>query len=249
MLAELRIELDSENLDYRQSSNLQGVIMESIFPEYADHLHRSTLNPYSQCLIKEKEKKIWYIRTITEEAYENVLLPMAQKKEIEIKGGKVKAKVLKREIELYSEEDLMREFYEERCPRYFTLDFLTPTAFKRDDKYVNYPELRLLYGSLMRKYSAASGMWNMEDEETLEQLTESSGIIQYKLQTMPFPLEKVKIYGFRGTVCIHVRGPETMARYVRLLLRFGRFSGVGIKTGMGMGAVHFAEWREKDERR
>jgi CRISPR-associated endoribonuclease Cas6 len=28
-----------------------------------------------------------------------------------------------------------------------------------------------------------------------------------------------------------------MARYLRLLLSFGEFSGVGIKTAMGMGAM------------
>ena len=28
-----------------------------------------------------------------------------------------------------------------------------------------------------------------------------------------------------------------MARYARLLMRFGNYSGVGIKTAMGMGAI------------
>ena len=35
MYAELQMELETKEINYRQSSNLQGVIMENISPEYA----------------------------------------------------------------------------------------------------------------------------------------------------------------------------------------------------------------------
>ena len=34
-----------------------------------------------------------------------------------------------------------------------------------------------------------------------------------------------------------IDGTDTMARYARLLARFGEYSGVGIKTAVGMGAL------------
>lgn len=49
-----------------------------------------------------------------------------------------------------------------------------------------------------------------------------------------------------GNICIHIKGPETMARYVRMLAKFGEFSGVGIKTGMGMGAMKYIRRNEDD---
>ena len=53
-----------------------------------------------------------------------------------------------------------------------------------------------------------------------------------------------------GKIGIKVKGSETIARYIRLLFHFGEFSGVGIKTGMGMGAIRCGvyAWRdiEKD---
>ena len=52
MFAELRMELKAENLNYRKSSNLQGVIMEHIDEGYAEKLHRKSVNPYSQFFIK-----------------------------------------------------------------------------------------------------------------------------------------------------------------------------------------------------
>lgn len=86
----------------------------------------------------------------------------------------------------------------------------------------------------------------MYDEDTLEELVTQSEIVRYRLQTIPFPLEKTNITGFIGNICIHIKGPETMARYVRMLAKFGEFSGVGIKTGMGMGAMKYIRRNEDD---
>ena len=36
MYAELQMELETKEINYRQSSNLQGVIMENISPEYVN---------------------------------------------------------------------------------------------------------------------------------------------------------------------------------------------------------------------
>ena len=244
MYAKLRIELDSSQISYQQSSNLQGVLMEQIDTDYAQELHQYSLNPYSQYVVKEKDKTVWYICTVYEEAYENIILPLEELKQITIRRKEITTNVVGRSIEILEESELMKQFYEESCDRYLNLQFCTPTAFKRDGKYVNYPDLRLVYGSLMRKYSAASEELDMYDEETLEELVRNSEIIRYRLQTMPFPLEKVQINGFVGNVCIKIKGTETLANYIRLLCRFGEYSGVGIKTSMGMGAMQLHR-REK----
>ncbi len=244
MYAKLRIELDSSQISYQQSSNLQGVLMEQIDTDYAQELHQYSLNPYSQYVVKEKDKIVWYICTVNEEAYENIILPLEELKQITIRRKEITTNVVGRSIEILEESELMKQFYEESCDRYLNLQFCTPTAFKRDGKYVNYPDLRLVYGSLMRKYSAASEELDMYDEETLEELVRNSEIIRYRLQTMPFPLEKVQINGFVGNVCIKIKGTETLANYIRLLCRFGEYSGVGIKTSMGMGAMQLHR-REK----
>ena len=258
MYAKLRIELDSSQISYQQSSNLQGVLMEQIDTDYAQELHQYSLNPYSQYVVKEKDKTVWYICTVNEEAYENIILPLEELKQITIRSRVM----IQDSYDLHSMTGIVillryvirGTFFVEGCgavlyavrfiPQYGLLQFCTPTAFKRDGKYVNYPDLRLVYGSLMRKYSAASEELNMYDEETLEELVRNSEIIRYRLQTMPFPLEKVQINGFVGNVCIKIKGTETMANYIRLLCRFGEYSGVGIKTSMGMGAMQLHR-REK----
>ena len=172
--------------------------------------------------------------------------PMAKLNEMNIKKKQLLAPIKRKNVELYDESNLIKEFYDKKCERYLEVNFLTPTAFKRDGKYMIYPDLQLIYGSLMRKYSELSAELNMIDEDTLTELTEKSEIRRYRLQTVAFPLEKVQITGFVGSICIHMGGTDTLAKYARMLLKFGEFSGIGIKTGIGMGAIKYGR-REKDE--
>ena len=240
MYAELRMELYSDRINYQQSSNLQGVIMETIDPIYAEKMHTNRINPYSQCIVKE-DRPVWYVKTLTEESYENIIVPLTKLEKIVIRKKGLEAELCNRKEKFISENELLKDFYEKSCGRYFKVHFLTPTAFKSGGKYIFYPDLRLIYQSLMQKYSASSNEWEMVDEETLEAISERSEIIKFRLQTVPFPIEKVRITGFCGQITIKVTGPETLARYVRMLLQFGEFSGIGIKTAMGMGAIQYSQ--------
>ena len=82
MYAQLKLELEADDIDYKKSSNLQGILMENIDTEYAGILHGNQLNPYSQCLIRENGKNIWCIKTLTEEAYEQIIRPMSEVKSV-----------------------------------------------------------------------------------------------------------------------------------------------------------------------
>lgn len=246
MYARLKIELESQEIDIRQSSNFQGILMEQIDTQYAEWLHGNQLHPYSQFLVREEGKTFWCVNTLTSEAYDKILCPLQKLEQVNMRKKETVLKLGERQISLCNEKELVREFYEDSCPRYLEVRFVTPTAFKQDGKYVIYPDLRLIFASLMRKYSEASEGMEMADEDTLEELSENCEIVRYHLRTVPFPLEKVRIHGFTGYIRIRVKGPETLARYVRLLLRFGEFSGTGIKTGIGMGAMQYIR-REKDD--
>ena len=245
MYAELKMELDNETLDYKQSSNLQGVIMEHIEEEYAEILHQSNLKPYSQCVVKQDDKRIWYIRTVTQEAYKKMIIPLSQLNEFEIKNGQVHVNIVRRNFETRAENELLKEFYEIPANRFLNLTFQTPTAFKSNGKYVFYPDIRMIYQSLMMKYTASSEEMDMIDEDTLEQLTQNSEIVRYHLRSMSFPLEGVNIPGFVGSIRLKIKGTDTMARYARMLMKYGQYSGVGIKTAMGMGAIRLMEQGEK----
>lgn len=250
MLAELRMELEinKPGFGYYQSSNMQGVLMEVIDSSYAEYLHRQGLNPYSQYIVSG-EKCEWVIKTLTQEAFHHMIMPLLDENFIDfnIEKKDIDVKVCKKTLQTMEKQELMDEFYQKECNRYIDLEFLTPTSFKSNGRYVIMPDVKFIFQSLMNKYSAASSEMDMYDEDTLEQLVQNSNIIQYKLRSVYFPIEGIKIPSFKGELGIKVNGTATMAKYARLLTRFGEYSGIGIKTAMGMGGVKRKERRKKDD--
>ena len=93
----------------------------------------------------------------------------------------------------------------------------------------------------MNKYDAAVGRETMVDVDTLDQLCENADIIRYDLKSVNFALEGVKIPAFIGKVTMS--GTQTMTNFATMLFRFGEYSGVGIKTALGMGYIKILKER------
>ena len=231
MVGRLELILDNKEIDYKNSSNLQGVIMENIDNEYADILHTQGYNPYSQYVYTKDNKVIWCINTLDEKAYDDKF------NEFTIKNRETPIKVIEKRLQKKSKNSFLEEFYNVKGDKYYNIQFITPTSFKSNGRYMIFPDLRLMYKSLMKKYSAASTDMDMYDEDTLERLIESSEITRYRLQSTVFPLEGVVIPSYKGSLSIRLNGNDTISRYARLLFSFGEYSGIGIKSSIGMGAL------------
>lgn len=239
MLAKLVLHLESQgDIGYYQSSNLQGVLMQQIDSQYAAKMHEQGLNPYSQYLVG-KEDKNWVITALSQEAYEHIIIPLYDTKFCSFLLEKKEIFVTIKDKELITKprQELLDIFYGDTTKRCVTLRFLTPTAFKSNNHYVIIPEVRYIYQSLMNKYSATSDDLDMFDMDTLEELSARSYISQYRLKSVHFPLEGVRVPAFIGELTIRITGNDTLARYANMLFAFGEYSGIGIKTSMGMGAM------------
>ncbi len=242
MPANLRIQIEPEpgkKISYQMSSGMHGMLMEMIPPDQAAKLHEQGLRPYSQYLALEGDEVYWNINTLNDEAFRTIILPLLdeKKKSFLLKKHDLKLTVKERRLKQVTEKSAAEIFYGKDSGRYFRLKFLTPTAFKQNGRYTNYPDLRCIYQSLMNRYDAVSERESFFDEDVLKQLTDDSSIQRYHLRSTFFSLEGVRIPSFYGWILIRVSGTQTMANFVDLLFRFGEYSGVGIKTGLGMGAV------------
>ena len=238
MLASLSMLLDGKGIDYRKSSVLQGVLMERLDTAYVDFLHNQQMHPYSQYVSMTEDGPVWHIQTLNAEAYENIIQKfMDGTDSFTLRHSGQEVFIRDQHVELLDKADLLEAFYHEQAGRSFTMEFLTPAAFRQNGHYVILPDIRLLCQSLMMKYTASSGRIDMMDEEALEQMADNCFLTRHRIQSKPFPLEGTSIPGLIGTVTFRCKGTETMARYLRLLLSFGEFSGVGIKTAIGMGAM------------
>ncbi len=238
MLARLTLYLEETDLSYQKMSLFHGALMELLPPEYAEVLHQSQLHPYTQHLEKRDEGWRWIVSCLNREAAEHIIQKvLMNQQEIYIRRDDRRIRIIRKVYEEISYQELMRRFYEGYGQNYISLQFLTPTAFKQQGSYTFYPDLRCIYQSLMNKYDSAVESETMCDEETLEQLCHDSRIVEYNLRSVKYHLEGARIPSFVGRIKIKLSGTRTMADFANLLFEFGEYSGVGIKTSLGMGAI------------
>lgn len=238
MLAKLDLKLKStEKISYQMSSLFHGFLMERIPEEYAAYLHQSRLHPYTQHLEMREKEWHWIICGLNETAAQYIIKDaVLDLNSLELRKKQLQIDIIGRDYSERKQKELSDFFYTTQSERYTELHFLTPTAFKRSGSYLFYPDIRCLYQSLMNKYDAVTADESMIDEEVLTHLCENTQIIRYDLKSVYFYLEKARIPAFIGKIMLKLSGTQTMANFARLLFEFGTYSGVGIKTALGMGA-------------
>lgn len=247
MLTKIEFKLTSSSeLSFQMSSLFHGALMELLPVEYADYLHTSQLHPYTQHLERRDGEWYWIVSCLNDEANSIIIKKTLQEtKMIELKKHHINVFLEPVNIKSITEKEMMGRFYKEDSAKYIQIHFVSPTAFKQKGQYVFYPNIRCIFQSLMSKYDAAVGENQMLDEETLKQLSDHAMITRYDLKSVSFSLEGVRIPAFVGKITIKMRGTQTMANFANMLIQFGEFSGVGIKTTLGMGAIKIIDVRSK----
>lgn len=250
MLAKIKMYLsDRECENYSLSLHitplLRGVLMSVIDSDYASALHMGGLNPYSMSFTKEDELWCWTVNTVGKEAYDKVITALLDDSfnsfVLEHKNNNVKIKITEKSLVIERLESITGISLFEDTSKIIKVCFETPTAFKRNGEYINYPDLFLIYHSLMKKGELLSEGVSFYDQEMLENLIENSKITSYNLRTVNFYFEGYKANGFIGSIAICVNGPVIMRSFVKSLLKIGTYLGVGIKSAYGMGKIKIIE--------
>ena len=242
MLQRLYLKLDLDK-DFVSKTMLgeafHGVLMERLDTNAAYQLHQQKTNPYSQFLHIQREDVIWTIQTLTKEAGQQIIMPLTTDKFMNFHLRRISRdiKIINKDHSLVPMKDLVNQFYFGKGERILRIRFLTPTSFKRCGEYIFYPDLRLLFGSLMRKHSYICEGSGEEDTETLDSLVKNTDIVRYDLKSVYSEIGSVRLPAFCGMVVLKFSGPQSLINYAHFLLRFGEYSGVGIKCALGMGAM------------
>lgn len=235
--------LKERHLSQNISSLLQGVLMEQINPIYGEKLHLSQLKPYSQQILMLEDKMLWKINTLDEEAKKEIIEPLMVDNfcELYLRHKDLTLKIQQKEVNEISEQLLLEKTFFATCERIVKIEFVSPTAFKRDGSYVFYPTPRLIFQSLMNKYDACSQTNQIYSDELLVDIENQVMIVDYKLRSLRFHLEGITIPSFKGEVTFKVNGPQQLVNIIHLLLWYGEYSGVGIKSAIGMGGIRRIE--------
>lgn len=239
MIAQVKIYFSKNaELNYNMSSLMQGIIMENVTPEFAEREHISGIRTYSQYLTRENDTWVWVINTLGNAAKENIIDRITDIKKYYIKNKDMYITAENVNVKITSFDELFQKNYfaGEKQTQYVSMGLITPTAFKSDDMYINYPTVKLLLTSMINKYNALSDVTKLDDDLS-ERLAKKIYIANYNLRSTLFCLEGVKIPSFWGRITLKVNGGKSMISLINMLTEFAQYSGIGIKSAMGMGAV------------
>ncbi len=117
------------------------------------------------------------------------------------------------------------------------LTFHSATAFKQKKQYQNIPSTHLLFQSLSRKWNEAfpTAMIEDQDGKGIESMAQGVYFKDYFLKQEKYLLKNQEISGFVGKLQLGFRLSGFHLELCKALLEFGNYSGVGIKTALGMG--------------
>lgn len=244
MLTKLEIEFkkdDNIKLNLNAGSLMQGALMELINPDYAEYLHQNGLHPYSQYIYKDKAKQcyVWKISTLNKDAKSEIIDKLASINSIYLKHNDTTLNVEKANIvKSISYKDLANEYMlKNEASKKFVVRFVTPTTFKSQGNYINFPHIHNIYSSLLTKWNSFSSEVSLKDTDTQNHLINYTSMAGYKLRSTKYQMESVKINSFLGEICLMVKGPLTLVSIANLLFAFSEFSGIGAKTATGMGGI------------
>ena len=244
---ELQIQLPQDiRVNSSMGSVFHGVLMDIIGSETANWLHaQNESRPFGQCVYfnRELNQPIWRLSALSQEAAERIIDPMLNMLNSDIllkqKGYAVTVEsIISDKISSYQQlaDDV---FLSDEIPNGGSINFLTPTSFKREGNYVVMPELYLIFQSLLKRWNYFSPKNKLLEQDLEIELARSCFISSYALHSQVFSLENSKITGFKGNMNIRFRANEMVRRILGMLLSYSQYSGIGIKTALGMGAVDY----------
>ena len=222
------------------SSLMHGLIMEHIDTDYAEQIHSQQLRVFSQAVRFENGKNYWTITTLNDEAYEKIMLPL-----LSMSSGEVVQKddtlfFESAEISNTSYEKLFTKHYIYSEPsRYIKLETLTPVAFKVDGRYINIPSPFLILSGIAKRFDKDCDIHETVYESLFADIERNISFSSFDLHSASFPVERVRIPAFQGAVTLRLSGNETFCRYINMISDYASFSGIGIKTALGMGEIRY----------
>ena len=223
-------------------SVLHGMLMEYVDKDYVESLHEQALRPYSQYLTfdREREALLWRISALNKQAMDEVLAPafaLPMSVHLKQKGW---------DLQILGKNYIRNTSYEKLAEKYFAneLDvsameyrFITSCSFKTDGDYAIFPQPKLITKSLVNRWNAFASAEKLDERSVAYDLAEQVFVADYDLKMQKFALEGTRIQAFRGGYTLAFKGNLMSRKIMCMLGEFAQYSGIGIKTALGMGAT------------
>lgn len=225
---------------------LYTALLEGAPPSFASSVHEDGTAPISQFLRIGDGAPRWMVSLLGEQA-EEALGPLLERQTVwRLKHDGVSLAVTQTRKRRILDADVLFE----RAAALGTphaLHFLTPTAFQSQGDYINLPTIRLLVQNLAKKWNDCfAETYPIEDTdgEGLDDLAAGLYCVDFRLSGRMYSMKTASIPGFVGAMAVENRLSGFHRKLLDVLLLFASFSGVGIKTALGMGGT-LLDWQRK----
>lgn len=200
--------------------------------DFATMLHESSFTPISQHVCGD----IWRV-SLFDSSSINTLSPVLES--LNHVFLRREQKHLELRLNTVRTIDSVDELLNSAVPDHGVLSFQTPTAFKSAGSYQLLPTQRLLMQSLLLKWNGYFGdICPIEDDGGgLEALSEGLCYRSIHLDSQEYTMKHIRIPGIVGEIDFDNRLSGFHRQLSNALLTFGSYSGIGIKTALGMGGL------------
>jgi len=253
MIYKARIPFTSEKglkYSWASSSVMHGLIMENIDTEYAERIHTEQLRVFSQAVKYENDTNYWTISVFSDEAYEKLLKPVLNLSSCEVTQKNDTISLGSADIISTSYEKLFTSHYIYSEPSKFVkLETVTPASFKVNGSYINIPSPKLILSGIAKRFDKDCDIHETIYDNLFDEIEQKISFASFDLHSSSFPLEGIRIPAYNGSVTLKISGNETFCKYINMLCDYASFTGIGIKTALGMGQVRYSvsEKHDKEE--
>lgn len=215
---------------------LYSALLEKSSHQAGDVLHRDGFTPISQFVRPDGDGICWTVSLLGNWACETFGLILAETKQWTLQNAHCTLLVTDCMLTVVESGDTLLTL---DAPMRHTLTFHTATAFKRQGAYQVLPEMGLLVQSLVRRWNGAFPDLPIEDEdgEGIAALVKGLYVVDFSIHHTTYPIKGQALPGFSGTLVVENRLSGFHKTLANALLSFAPYSGVGIKTALGMGGV------------
>lgn len=214
--------------------------------EFGGSVHQDGVTPVSQFFTSDEQKLRWTVNLLGSQSEEALSGLLAQAQQFRLEKDGLTLEVAERRVETIRDVD---ELFR-RAALYngnHSLRFHTATAFKSQGQYLNLPTSRLIVQSLIKKWNGCITDCPIEDVDGqgMEALAAGLRCERFSLRDWTYYLKGRPIPGFVGELRLDNRLEGFHRQLADALLLFADFSGVGIKTALGMGGVEHWNLQER----
>lgn len=210
---------------------LYAALLEQAPRQFAQQVHSGAVTPVSQYVSGD----IWRVSLFGRAAIEALSPVLEELDSLRLHGHRQVKLSEPRVTRIGSVEQLLEGPWIDRG----TMRLLTPTAFKSGGVYQLLPTQRLVVQSLILKWNGCFGdICPIEDTGGgMEALARGLCYRGLHLDSDTYHMKNTGIPGTVGTISIDSRLEGFQRQMLNALLTFGTFSGLGIKTALGMGGM------------